>query len=176
MPRYRGVIVLGMKELDRALKELGARGSRRIVVSGMRAGLTVIARAVRKEITATRTGTEHEASLRAGMRKAVKSRFAKRKRGGDYEAKVGFGVGMKGSKRAERLSRGETTSPKRIGVTATTARWFAMTGTKQFEPQFKGVIQRAYAASAGPAMQKATAKMRQRIPIEAARARRKGGR
>lgn len=163
-----GVVVLGEKELDRALRYLGGKGSRAVVRSGIRAGLTVVAKHIRKEVNATQLDTPHAASLKAGARKAVKARFAKAKSKGIYEARVGFAVGMKGGKRTERLSKGETTG---AGVAGATIHWFTL-GTERMPAFFKGVIAKAAASSAGPSMAKARSKIRQRIPIEARKARR----
>ena len=175
----RGIVfITGDKALDATLKQLERHACKRATVSGVRAGLTVLAKAIRREINATACKTPHAASLKAGMRKAVKSRFARKKPGSAYEAKAGFAVGMKGAKRSERLSRGETaTSDKHIGVSGKTAHWFAHTGTESapMAPQSKGVIPRAYDASAGPAMARIKQKTRERIRVEAQKARRKGG-
>ena len=165
-----GIVVTGIKELDAALRELGIKGTKRLAASGIRAGLTVIAGAIRAEVNATPLDTPNADSLKRGMRRLVRSRGPKKGR-----AKVGFGVGMKGDARSERRGEGKT---RGVGVAGATVHWFAATGRQaepKMEPQFRGVVARAHAASAEPALQRALQKMRQRLPVEAARARKRGG-
>jgi hypothetical protein len=176
MVAQSGAVLTGDKELDKALRELGRRGTKRVMVSGVRAALTVISRAARREVNATDVDTPEAASLKAGMRKVLGARFTKKRHESERNALVGFGVGLTKSKRDTRLSKGTSAAnPKSVGVTTSTKHWFAYTGTRIMKPQFKGVLRRAFAASSGSALERAKAKMRQRVPIEAEKARRKGG-
>ena len=169
-------ILTGDKELDRTLKTLGFRGSKNAVKAGIRAGLTVIAKAFRKEVNGATVDTPHAASLKAGIRKTVGVSFPYSKATGVYQAKVGFAVNKKGAKRNARTSRGLTTG---VGISPADVHWFTLTGANRLystmEPQFRGVAKRAAARSAAPALAKVKEKIRQRIPVEARKARTRGG-
>ena len=77
--------ITGDKALDRKLRSLGDKGARKAAASGIRAGLTVVARAIRSEIP------PHMKSIK----KSIGSRFAKNRRKGIQEAKAGANVGKK---------------------------------------------------------------------------------
>ena|GEM_PF-4452299 len=169
-------VLIGGKQLDAALKQLGYRGSKNAIKAGVRAGLTVAAKAFRQEINGTTVDTPHAASLKAGVRKTVGKRLWLDKATGTYQAKVGFAVNTKGGKRNRRTSRGQTTG---VGISPNDVHWFTLTGAKRprstMEPQFNGVAKRAAARSAAPALAKAKEKIRQRIAVEARKARTRGG-
>jgi len=175
MPLFRAgqedMVIEGQKAFKAAIRELGDKGTKRVVAAGIRAGLTVLTGAIRVQIAAVHTNTPNEGSLRYGMRKLVRSRFRRRSGTKDHEAIVGFGVGLKGSKRLERMSK-ETTHG--VGVSGTDVHWFALTGRStppQMKPHYEGVVRKANDAAGEDAMSKTVSRMKQRISAEAAKAR-----
>lgn len=167
----------GLEEMAMTIRTLKTSVARSAVASGVNAGMTVMVRQGRKEVSAQSVQTEHAASLKSGMRKLLAKRFNKGglDRMGRRHAmvgKVGFGVGKKTE---DRMSRGETaTHPRRVGVTRSTAHWFVL-GTPDRTPGqvpelFEGVIDRAVSASGEAAMQAAVNKAKQRFEVLAAKA------
>jgi len=172
------VQISGIEELVSTLQTLDTKVARSAMGSGIGAGISVMTRAMRKEVTATPVGTEHEASLKAGARKAIKSRFLKGgldRLGRQHKtvAIIGFGVARKRGN-AERLSKGTTDRPGRHGVAQATVHWFVL-GTPKRAPTtmpafFDDVAERAAASSGEQATQVALQKAKQRFEILAARA------
>ncbi len=122
----------GLEELLRTITSLKGSVSRSAMVSGMKAAMARMARGLRKEVTRQGVETAHAASLKAGMRKSVGSRFLKGgidKAGRSHAtvAKVGFAVGKKGD---DRMSKGTTGG---VGVTRQTTHWFVL-GTPERVP------------------------------------------
>ena len=170
----RAVQIDGLDEMVRTLKTLDDSVARSAMGSGIGAGMTVMTKAIRREVNATSTGTPHEASLKAGMRKAVGKRF---KKGGLDKlgrfhrtlAVVGFGVGKERGD-TKRYSRGTTASnDKRYGVTQATAHLFVLGTKRGLPPLFEGCVPRAVASSGEAAMQAAVTKAKQRFETLAAR-------
>jgi hypothetical protein len=150
----KAVYIDGIKELGKTIKAMEKGIAQKALVTGMRGGLTAMAKSIRKEVNATPIKSEHESSLKAGMRKAVGSRFVK---GGvsrigkrtELVAKAGFAVGKK---KDVRLSRGETHG---VGVTRKTVHWFVLPGKggRNELPKFDNVIDRAVSNGGEVAMQ-----------------------
>ena len=83
------VIVENDKALAAKLRELGRAGAARAMTSAMRAGMTVLRKAVRAQIPDAKTpGHDNK-----GFRDSVGSRFVRRKLSGILGAKIGIGVG-----------------------------------------------------------------------------------
>lgn len=171
------VTIEGLEELAMTIRTLKTSGERSAMAAGVKAGMTVVARQIRKEINSQQVDTEHAASLKAGLRKLVGSRFQrggldKMKRMKAMVAKVGLAVGKKSD---DRMSQGTTaTHKRRVGVTRKTAHWFVL-GTPNRQPGqvpdlFAGAVGRAAGACGETAMQAAVAKAKQRLERAAARA------
>ncbi len=101
----------GDKALDRRLQEVGTRIANKAVAAGIRAGLTTISKAIRSEIDNPR------------VRKAIGSRFKRKRTKGITSAKVGGGVGRRGAKPARRGRAG-------VGITKENVHWYLL-GTAQ---------------------------------------------
>ena len=156
--------VTGDKRLDRRLANLGKRGATRAITAGVRAGLTPVARALRRAINASSVSTQ----VKREARKTVGKRF-KRKRGSKIrEAKVGFAVGKKVKKESGK---------KGVGISSNNIHWFVLgteqrstkngRDTGQIEDMFSGLCQQALDRSKQAAMDAARAKISQVIKREA---------
>ena len=164
-----GGSITGDKAIDRRLANLSTRGSQRAITAGILAGMTPIAKAMRAAINATSASSE----LKREGRKAVGKRFKKAKGGakkGTREAKVGFGVGKKRKKAADRAGGG-------VGISAANIQWPVL-GTEERATKaggstgrmpavFEGVTESAFAASKEASMAAARAKISQVIMREA---------
>jgi hypothetical protein len=158
-------VLLGEAELRRQLGRLGTTVSRSAVRSGMSAGMTVLAKEVRRQVNAVSlpAGIEHAASLKRGVRKAVGKRFARYQ----LRAIVGFGAGFKGERRTRTMSAAETLG---VHVSAQNVHWFIL-GTDTMPGFFKECVPAAASAAGEPAAQRAVEKARERF-LSAARRRR----
>lgn len=168
-------VLIGDKELDRKLKRLAKEGSRKALRAGIQASLTPVAKALRQAIDATPIDTPDAKAIKRAAKKTVGKRFGKARGGrGDVVAKAGLSVGKRGGKRSERLSGGKT---RGVGIASINIHWFVL-GTKSratkgghatgnIEPLFKGVAQRAAAASKRQALDAARKKIQQVIEREA---------
>lgn len=167
-----GNTLTGDKLLDRRLRHLSERGSKRALAAGIRASMTPIHRAIRAGIKASDASDE----LKRAARQAIGKRFRK---GGVSKigkvttpvALVGFGVGKRKSKgTGEGKSRG-------VGISASNIHWFVLgtakrqlkTGqpTGKIEPPFAGVVQQAFANSQGAALAAARRSISRTIAREA---------
>lgn len=170
------VQVLGWKQLDRKLDRLKRSSSRTALRAGINAGMVPIARALRTAVNATSASPQ----LKRAARKAIGKRFAKAKRGmarGQYQAKVGFGVG-KMTKRAR--EKAEAHAGRGVGITKDNIHWFVL-GTDEREQKttgratgriagiFEGLLAKVAASSAPAALEAARAKISQVIHKEALR-------
>ena len=136
-----GVFVTGDKAIDRQLRNLGGKASKKAARAGIRASMKPVAKACRSAITATQgasTGLKREA------RKSIGQRFGKIKAGkfsGDVQARVGFSVGKrrrdsKGRRvvssaakgRAKRIKGGQ--KDRGVGIGPANIHWFVL-GTKK---------------------------------------------
>ena len=73
--------ITGDRALDRKLQEVGDKVARKAMVSGIRAGMNVIQKAIKANVSNSR------------VRKVVGSRFKRRNKKHDTQAKVGASVG-----------------------------------------------------------------------------------
>jgi len=115
-------VLLGDKELDRNLRKLGEKSSKKAIVAGIRASMRPIATAMRRAINQAIADPE----LKAEARKTIGARFARKYKSDLREAKVGFGVGKK---RAKQKATGQGQSAG-VGLTSRTVHWFVL-GTKE---------------------------------------------
>ena len=148
--------IVGLDELHERLSRLSGVVPDRAIRSGFGGAGTAIKKVIRANVNAQPVNTDHEASLKAGVRKSVGSSVKKAKSGQvqhGYVLKVGFGVGAKGAKRDRRLSSGETIGQgKRIGVSARNIHWFVLgtRGTRrpgQLAPMFKDGLRESVQAA-----------------------------
>jgi len=127
-PLGRGTALLGDKAMDRKLKRLGTTGSNRAITAGIRASMTPVARAMRTAVNAS----DASSYLKREARKSIGQRFAKNRKKGVKEAKVGFSVGKKqkqikaaGAARGKRLAAGKG-GGRGVGISATNIHWFVL--------------------------------------------------
>ena len=116
-----GAVLLGDKELERKLKHLSRRGSKRAITAGIRGSMVPIARAMRAAINATAASTD----LKREARKAIGARFGKTRRITERHAKVGFSVGKK-AKQIRAAYRSKKVDEKGVGISATNVHWFVL--------------------------------------------------
>jgi hypothetical protein len=177
--RGGGAVLLGDKELTRKLDHLSKSGSKRAIVSGIRASMTPIAKAMRAAINAT----DASPSLKREARKTIGTRFAKAYKRDVREAKVGFAVGKKKKTiqraveaRGKRIEAGKS-SGSGVGISAANIHWFVLgtderhhkSGhpTGQIANIFGGVTRLALAGSAAASLAAARRKIKQVIEREA---------
>lgn len=84
-------VATGIPELDRKLKTLGDAGSRRVARSALGKGMTVIAKRIRAEVPESATKGHGTKNIKASIGK----RYAKNRRTGVMQARVGIDVGKK---------------------------------------------------------------------------------
>lgn len=163
-PLRGGTALLGDKAMDRKLKRLGTTGSTKAIAAGIRASMTPVARAMRVAVNAT----DASSYLKREARKAIGQRFAKNRKKGVREAKVGFAVGKKkkqikaaGAARDKRVAAGKG-GGRGVGISSTNIHWFVLgtdlrrtksgfgsgpAGTGQIANVFGDVTRRAFAGS-----------------------------
>lgn len=107
-----GDYVTGDVALDALLRELSGKIADKAIVSGLRAGLTHVTKAIRSEIP------------QASVRKAIGSKL-KRYRSGTVVAKVGAGVGPR-----TRRALGPRGQRPGVGISGRNIHWYIL-GTKQ---------------------------------------------
>lgn len=164
--------IIGDKALDRKLRALGGKVAQKAIAAGIRAGLTVNAKEIRRQINATDASPE----LKRAARQTIGKRF---NRGGTSRigkttqtvAKAGFAVGKKrGAKKGESKSRGAGLGPRNIhwAVLGTDERaQKAGHATGRMPAIFKEVVKKAFAISADIALGVARTKIWQVIKREA---------
>ncbi len=148
------VYVTGDKDLDRALRLLGGRVASRITVKGIRAGMGEIRNAIKREVT------------KASVKRAIASKFKKRKGKGTYRAVVGGGVGKRNK------ARGGTRGG--VGISKQNVHWYLMgtsgrqtkSGAYRGQMPANGAVKRGFAKSSGTAMNKVRQKMRTELVKE----------
>lgn len=155
----------GMEELEKFFEDIIDLKTRMRVMSGaVRAGLSEIAREMKKLVNSAAVDTPHGDDVRAAARKTIGSYFKKFPRKGGYTAKVGFGVGMRGGKRFERLSPMTSDSPGSKGIAGANIHWWVL-GTKgrrtkagrytgKIDPFFKGIVAQAQSQATGQVVPK----------------------
>lgn len=144
-PPRSGNTVTGIESLDRKLDALESRIARKVVRSATAAGLTVLSKAIRDEITHD-PGLSREA--KRALKRAVGQRFQRRRRTSTlYEAKAGFGVGAARKKQPQRSGKNVTKAGRPIGtgLAGQNVHWFALgtqaryTKSRRFAGQIKPV-------------------------------------
>lgn len=103
--------VTGDRKLDRTLKIIATKVAEKAVASGIRAGLGELRKSIRAQIP------------QPAVRKAVATRFKRRKKAGTVEAKAGFGVGKQKKLQTVRARPG-------VGISKTNAHWYGL-GTSE---------------------------------------------
>ncbi len=116
-----GAVLLGDKELERKLKHLSRRGSKRAITAGIRASMTPIARAMRAAINSS----DATAELKRAARASIGARFGKTRRITERRAKVGFSVGKK-AKQIRAAYRSKKVDGKGVGISAANIHWFVL--------------------------------------------------
>lgn len=163
-------VLLGDKELDRKLRRLGEKSSKKAIVAGIRASMTPIAKAMRAAINASEASPE----LKREARKSIGARFGKVFGRSDVrEAKVGFSVGKK-QKKLKKTGGGKSGG---VGVSARNIHWFVLgtderehksgRATGQIANVFGQVTRLAMAGSAAASLAAARKKIKQVIEREA---------
>ncbi len=95
--------ITGDKELDRLLYQMGEKSVRKIARIPLGKGLTVVARAIRREVPAATTAGHKNKRIK----QAIGKRNKKNRRKGYHEAKAGIHVGKKkGAPHAHLLALG----------------------------------------------------------------------
>jgi hypothetical protein len=114
--------LLGDKQLERKLKHLSHRGSKRAITAGIRAGMTPIAQAMRAAINSA----DASAELKREARKTIGARFGKTRKISERHAKVGFAVG----KRQKQIKTAQKGHGERggggVGISAANIHWYVM--------------------------------------------------
>jgi hypothetical protein len=175
--------LLGSKELNRKLKMLAEKSSKKAITAGIRAGMTPIAKAMRAAINSS----DASPVVKREARKTIGARFGKTRRITERHAKVGFAVGKRAAAvqsamkaRGKRVAKTGGSRPKgQVGVSAQNIHWFVL-GTKErhwktktgqstgeIEDVFRNVTKQALATSAGASIAAARRKITQVIEREA---------
>ena len=98
--------VTGDKKLDRRLNAVKGPIARRVMVQGIRAGMAEVREAIRSEVPYP------------SVRRAIGSRFKKRKGSNNYRAIVGGGVGKRNKRRPSRKGG--------VGIAKENVHWYLM--------------------------------------------------
>lgn len=164
--------VTGDKQLDRKLKALSDSGARKAMRAGITAGMTPLVKALRAAVNAAPVS----AALKRSARKTIGKRFGKAKGGeakGQYQAKVGFGVGKKRSAPKERGKR------KGVGIGVANIHWPVLGtlyrrtkaghDTGAMPAALKGLPAKAIDATKDAVLEAARNKIRETITREAAK-------
>lgn len=184
------ITLTGDKALDRKLATLSDKGAKRSMKAGINAGLTVMARAMRKAITATNIPGAGAKTLKKVARASIGKKVSVLKSGpfkGENIARVGFKVG----KKATRARKGEKTVKQQrqeagktgVGVGLANIHWWVVPppkgqdvrktkagkSTGKLTRYFEDVAVRSEATSGEPAAAAAVQKTKQVILREAAK-------
>lgn len=116
-----GATLLGDKDLERKLRHLSRRGSKRAITAGIRGSMVPITRAMRAAINATAASPE----LKRAARASIGARFGKTRRITERHAKVGFSVGKK-ARNIRAAYRSKKVGGKGVGVSAANVYWFVL--------------------------------------------------
>lgn len=90
--RAATVVVTGIPQLDAKLKDIAIRVARKASTAALRAGMTIVAQGIRREVPRAETpghGTE-------GLKRSIKGRQTRQRSTGIMTAKVGVKVGASG--------------------------------------------------------------------------------
>ncbi len=165
--------IKGLRKMQRKLDYLARKGSRRVARAGAVGMAVPLRREIRRGVNRTRVPkpkSGEASTLKRSVRQAISSSI-KLKRG-DYELKVGFGVGKQPkAKKAKASARAKEGGG--VGISARNVHW-AVLGTGEFSEKtkskrrkdsgastgstkavFKGVVQLAVVAGSKPAIREA---------------------
>jgi len=164
----------GMASIDRRLSKLAGASARKVVRSGMTAGLSVLVKQMRKEVAAEPGLSPH---AKKALKRVVNKRFKKRKRQDALDAKAGFAVGK--AREPQRSGKNKTG----VGIGSRNVHWFAL-GTRLRRVKSTGksvgriaqvkIISRATAAAKGAALRQVRTVGLQKLTQEVNRLRREG--
>jgi len=174
-------VLLGDKDLTRAIDRLVTRGSKRAITAGIRAGMVPVARAMRAAVQASTASPE----LKREAKRSIGARFGKTRKIKQRHAKVGFAVGKRKRAvhsamraRGKRIAGGKQ-ADRGVGISSANIHWFVLgtdprqTKAGRFTGQianvFGDVTRLAYAGSAVAMVEAARAKIWQVIKKEATR-------
>lgn len=106
--------ITGDKRLDRKLRHLAGKAQRKVVRAGIGKGMTILSRGIRNAIPPSQKSAK----------KTIGRRHKKNKITGQYEAKVGLGVGKQTKSKKQR-------DPSRpgVGISKANIHWLVL-GTK----------------------------------------------
>jgi hypothetical protein len=174
-----------LKGLDKMFRSLDrvSGASKKAAKAGVKAGLTSLARTIKKAIDAS----DADPNVKRIAKQTIGNRL-KTQAGGDAVGKAGFGVGKKskkirGQRAADATDRaGDKTQPG-VGVSASNIHWFVRGAPKgagerkkdsgdptgRMEPTLDDVIDTAISVGAAPALAAAAAKSKQVLAREAAK-------
>lgn len=164
----------GMEAIDRRLSKLSGTSARRVVRSGMTAGLAVLVKQMRQEVAAE-PGISPQ--LKKALKRVVNKRFKKRKRQDALDAKAGFAVGK--AREPERSGENDTG----VGIGSENVHWYALgtklrrvksTGRSVGRIAQVGIVRRATAKAKGAALRQVRAVGLQKLTQEVNRLRRGG--
>lgn len=164
----------GMEAVDRRLAELPGASARKVVRGGMNAGLAVLVKQMRREVTAE---PGLSPNLKKALKRVINKRFKKRKRQDALDAKAGFAVGK--ARQPQRSGKNKTGK----GIGSKNVHWFAL-GTRLRRVKSTGksvgkikqvrIISRATSAAKGAALQQVRAVGLRTLEKEVNRLRREG--
>jgi hypothetical protein len=146
-----------MEAVDRRLAELPGASARKVVRGGMNAGLAVLVKQMRREVTAE---PGLSPNLKKALKRVINKRFKKRKRQDALDAKAGFAVGK--ARAPQRSGKNKTGT----GIGSKNVHWFALgtrlrrvTSTGKSVGKIKQVriISRATSAAKGAALKQVRA-------------------
>jgi hypothetical protein len=114
----------GLRQLERKLDRLAKTGSKKVARAAMTGAVAPIRKAIRQQVN----GATASAGLKRSARKTIGSKV-KKQPGGEYGAKVGFGVGKPTKKKRAAATARAGSSKSGVGVSAANIHWFVL-GTK----------------------------------------------
>lgn len=166
----------GDKELQRKLRSLEVKASKKAARAGVNAGLNPIMRAIKVGVNSTQAS----AKAKLAARQTVGKKLATSK-GVVTTAKVGFGTGTRGQRRRSE-QKAKARSSGGVGISSRNIHWSVL-GTKNrvqkktgrktgsTQPLFAGVVARAVASTVTAVVQAARKKAWEVIRREARRKR-----
>lgn len=148
----------GMDKLLRTLDSIKDKGMKTAIRAGMRAGMTEVAKEVRRQITTEPLPTVEKKEKRQRIIKSIKKTVGTRlkKYKGITQAKIGFGAGKKRMSKAagaENREARKKAGKSGVGIGAQNIHWFVL-GTDNMDPLIGDVLQRAVRISKGAMLQK----------------------
>lgn len=158
--------VTGLESLQKTLLSLARDGQQKATRSALAAANTALAKAVRSGVNSSAASSEVKREARKLVGKLL------RKKGEQFVAKVGFGVGAKGRKKQQDKSKGFV-SPASIhlfvlGTKERTTKSGHPTG--RIQPLLAGIVKAATTSALGEATKLAADAARKTIEREAAKA------